>query len=130
MAALADIADIEDAPQTYHLGFLLGPRINAGGRVGKSDLGARLLSTEDIDEAYAISQELDKFNAERRAIESLVFESALSQIENSDTSASVLIAVGEGWHPGVVGIVASRITERFNRLKDSAPILKNAPYEK
>jgi single-stranded-DNA-specific exonuclease len=115
MAALADIADIEDAPQTYHLGFLLGPRINAGGRVGKSDLGARLLSTEDIDEAYAIAQELDKFNAERRAIESLVFESALSQIESSDTSAPVLIAVGEGWHPGVVGIVASRITERFNR---------------
>jgi len=115
MTALADVAGLDDVPQTYHLGFALGPRINAGGRVGKSDLGARLLSTDDVDEAYQIAGELDKFNAERRAIESLVFETALAQVENSDLEAPVIFAVGEGWHPGVVGIVASRITERFNR---------------
>jgi single-stranded-DNA-specific exonuclease len=115
ITALTDIANIEESPNAYHLGFLLGPRINAGGRVGKSDLGARLLSTEDIDEAYDIAQQLDKFNAERRAIETMVLESAVSQIEKKGTDDAVLFAIGDNWHPGVVGIVASRVTERFNR---------------
>jgi single-stranded-DNA-specific exonuclease len=115
ISALTDIANIEEAPNAYHLGFLLGPRINAGGRVGKSDLGARLLSTEDIDEAYDLSQQLDKLNAERRAIEVMVLENAVAQIETKGVDSSVLFAIGENWHPGVVGIVASRVTERFNR---------------
>ncbi|MDA0781742.1 MAG: single-stranded-DNA-specific exonuclease RecJ [Rickettsiales bacterium] len=115
LAALADIAKVDDCPSTYHLGFMMGPRINAGGRVGQSDLGARLLSTEDVDEAYDISMKLDNFNMERRAIESMVLESAVAQIEQKGTDRPVLFAIGEGWHPGVVGIVSSRITERFNR---------------
>ncbi len=115
MAALSDIAKIDDSPNTYHLGFMLGPRINAGGRVGQSDLGARLLSTLDVDEAYDISMKLDHLNLERRAIESMVMESAVAQIEKKGTNRPVLFAVGQGWHPGVVGIVSSRITERFNR---------------
>lgn len=115
LKALANIAHIDDSPNAYHLGFALGPRINAGGRVGKSDLGARLLSTEDVDEAYDIARELDRLNAERRAIESMVLENAMAQIEKGDSGANVLFAKGENWHPGVIGIVASRITERFNR---------------
>jgi single-stranded-DNA-specific exonuclease len=115
LAALADVAKVDDSPSTYHLGFMMGPRINAGGRVGQSDLGARLLSTEDVDEAYDISLKLDNFNMERRAIEGMVLESAVAQIEKEGTDRPVLFAKGEGWHPGVVGIVSSRITERFNR---------------
>ncbi|MCE3232586.1 MAG: recJ [Rickettsiaceae bacterium] len=115
ISALIDIADIDEMPNAYHLGFLLGPRINAGGRVGQSDLGARLLSTEDIDEAYQISEALDKFNAERRAIEAMVLESAISQVEKNGTDSPMLFAVGTEWHPGVIGIVSSRVTERFNR---------------
>jgi single-stranded-DNA-specific exonuclease len=115
LAALSDVANIDDAPNAYHLGFLLGPRINAGGRVGKSDLGARLLSTQDIDEAYTISNQLDVLNAERKAIEAMVLENAISQVEKKGVDSAVVFAIGEGWHPGVVGIVASRVTERFNR---------------
>jgi single-stranded-DNA-specific exonuclease len=115
LAALADIAKVDNLPEAYHLGYMMGPRINAGGRVGKSDLGAILLATEDVDEAHNIALELDKLNSERRAIELMVMESALSQIESNGADGPVLFASGKGWHPGVVGIVASRITERFHR---------------
>lgn len=115
LRALSNTAKVDDIPNSYHLGFALGPRINAGGRVGKSDLGARLLSTEDVDEAYDIAQLLDKYNAERKAIEGMVLDSALAQVEEKDTDSPLLFAVGENWHPGVIGIVASRVTERFHR---------------
>lgn len=116
LAALADVAKLDQRPEAYHLGFVLGPRVNAGGRVGKSDLGARLLATDDADEAEALARRLDEYNSERRAIEAVVEAAALSQIEDQgDGSGPICVAVGEGWHAGVVGIVASRLVERFRR---------------
>jgi single-stranded-DNA-specific exonuclease len=117
LKALADVAGVSGAATPYHAGFLLGPRINAGGRIGKSDLGARLLTTTDPAEARQIAEELDQLNAERRAIEADVLEAASAQIEAAgiDEAAPVLIAAGEHWHPGVIGIAAGRIKERFNR---------------
>ena len=95
---------------------MLGPRVNAGGRVGKSDLGARLLATEDGDEALEIAHRLDEFNVERRAIEAAVEVQAIGQIEDQgDAAGPISMAIGEGWHAGVVGIVASRLVERFRR---------------
>ena len=112
--ALADVAGIDEAPGTYHLGFILGPRVNAGGRVGAADLGARLLATEDIDEAGDIARRLDGFNKERREIEDAVLQQVLDSLEDAPPGA-VAMAAGEGWHPGVIGIVASRIKEHYNR---------------
>lgn len=115
LAALADIAGLNSSPDVYHLGFILGPRINAGGRVGKSDLGYRLLVTEDSNEAIAISQELDKLNKERQAIEQQVLEEAETLVHDEDITKPFLCVASEGWHPGVIGIVASRLKEKFNR---------------
>lgn len=114
LAALADVAGLDRKPDPYHLGFVLGPRINAGGRVGKADLGARLLSTDDPAEARHIAGELDRYNDERRAIEAEVLDSAIFQAEAAG-DAPVLVVSGQGWHPGVVGIVASRLKDRFHR---------------
>ncbi|MBU0723723.1 MAG: single-stranded-DNA-specific exonuclease RecJ [Alphaproteobacteria bacterium] len=114
MAALADVARMDEAPTAYHLGFLLGPRVNAGGRVGRADLGTRLLSTQDAQEAAALAQELDGFNAERKQIEQGVQDEAMTQVE-AHADGPLLVAVGEGWHPGVIGIVAGRLKERFHR---------------
>ncbi|RZV51883.1 MAG: single-stranded-DNA-specific exonuclease RecJ [Sphingomonadaceae bacterium] len=114
MAALARAASLNGAPKCRDLGFALGPRINAGGRVGKSDLGVRLLTTSDPSEAEAIAAELDRLNEERRAIETAVTEAAMEQAE-AQRDAPVIVTSGPGWHPGVVGIVASRIKERFHR---------------
>ena len=114
LAALSDVAGIDNVPTAYHLGFVLGPRINAGGRVGKADLGARLLSTDNYDEAFKIAQELDKFNAERKTIEQFVLDDAIAQTENKSDDP-VIFACGKGWHPGVIGIVASRLKEKYNR---------------
>jgi len=114
---LADVGRIAEAPTAYHAGFILGPRVNAGGRVGKSDLGARLLTCDDPIEARKIAEKLDKYNEERRAIEAEVLEAALAQLEarygiegNPDT---ITVAYGEGWHPGVIGIVASRLKDKY-----------------
>ncbi|MEM9583380.1 MAG: single-stranded-DNA-specific exonuclease RecJ [Pseudomonadota bacterium] len=115
LTALADIARMDTAPTSYHLGFLLGPRINAGGRVGTPDLGARLLSTLDKSEAEALSERLDALNTERREIEEQVRIAALAQAETRGFDAPLVWAAGEGWHPGVVGIVASRLKEATNR---------------
>ena len=114
LSALADVARLTKAPGAHELGFALGPRINAGGRVGQADLGVRLLTTEDPAEARAISAELDRLNEERRAIEAAVTEQAL---ERSDGCANAPVAVvaGEGWHPGVIGIVAGRLKERMGK---------------
>ena len=116
LRALADVAGMDARATTYHLGFVLGPRINAGGRVGEADLGARLLTTDDENEAIGIAQTLDRLNAERRTIESGVLEAALSQAEAKAAHNPALIMVGDaGWHEGVVGIVASRLKDRYRR---------------
>ncbi len=114
LRALADVAGMEEFPTAYHAGFLLGPRINAGGRVGEADLGARLLTCDDDIQARPLAERLDALNGERRALEAAVFEGALAAIEASPPGAAAVVA-GAGWHPGVVGIVASRLVERLNR---------------
>ena len=115
LATLADVAGINETPGAYHAGFILGPRINAGGRVGKSDLGARLLTTEDADVAIELAHRLEALNAERRVIEAGVEAAALGQIEDAGGAPTpIAFVVGEGWHPGVVGIVASRIVNRYH----------------
>lgn len=114
LAALADIARVHQAPDAHTLGFALGPRINAGGRVGQADLGVRLLITQDQAEARQISVELDRLNEERRAIEASVTESAMSAAEQQGNAAIVIVAA-PGWHPGVIGIVAGRLKERLGR---------------
>jgi single-stranded-DNA-specific exonuclease len=115
LAALADIARMDTAPASYHLGFLLGPRINAGGRIGQADLGARLLATNDPHEAAALAERLDTLNTERRDVENAVRAVALDQAEARGFDAPLVWASGAGWHPGVVGIVASRLKEASNR---------------
>ncbi len=114
MNALAGAARLVKAPSCRDLGFALGPRINAGGRVGKSDLGVRLLTSTDEEEARTIAAELDRLNEERRAIEMQVCEQALEQADKLNGSP-VLTVMGAGWHPGVIGIVAGRVKERFGR---------------
>ncbi len=114
LVALAEAARLVKPPTARDLGFALGPRINAGGRVGKSDLGVRLLTSTDPEEARTIAVELDRLNEERRAIEMLVTEQALAAAEAQATGPLVLVS-GRGWHPGVIGIVASRLKERFHR---------------
>lgn len=115
LVALADVARMDTAPTSYSLGFLLGPRINAGGRIGKADLGARLLSTLDPHEAAALAEKLDALNTERRTIEDAVRMAALDQAEARGLEAPLVWAAQDGWHPGVVGIVASRLKEATNR---------------
>jgi single-stranded-DNA-specific exonuclease len=115
LVALSDVARMDSAPSCYHLGFLLGPRVNAGGRIGAADLGARLLSTADRHEAEALAQRLDALNTERREIETRVREAAMAQAEARGLDGPLVWAAGEGWHPGVVGIVASRLKEATNR---------------
>lgn len=115
LVALADAAKMNSAPTAYHLGFLLGPRINAGGRVGKADLGARLLCTTDIDEAHSIADRLNQLNDERREIEAHVQLQAMEQAETRGFDKPLVWAAGVGWHAGVVGIVASRLKEASNR---------------
>jgi single-stranded-DNA-specific exonuclease len=115
LVALSDVARMDAAPNSYHLGFLLGPRVNAGGRIGQADLGARLLSTDSLHEAQAFSERLDALNTERRDIENAVRAAALEQAEERGLDAPLVWAAGEGWHPGVVGIVASRLKENANR---------------
>ncbi|AWK87216.1 single-stranded-DNA-specific exonuclease RecJ [Azospirillum thermophilum] len=116
LAALADVAGVKDKPDAYHAGYVLGPRVNAGGRVGASDLGARLLSTDDPLEAMDLAQKLEAHNAERRAVEQGVLDDAIARLEAlSDREAELVFIAGEGWHPGVIGIVASRLKERYSR---------------
>lgn len=115
LRALADVARMDQTPNSYHLGFLLGPRVNAGGRIGAADLGARLLATDDPHEAAALAERLDFLNSERRDIELAVRNAALAQAEARGLDGPLVWAAGEGWHPGVVGIVAARLKEATNR---------------
>jgi single-stranded-DNA-specific exonuclease len=115
LRALADMARLDKAPSAYALGFVLGPRINAGGRIGQADLGARLLATDSEAEAAALSERLEVLNAERREIEAAVRAEALEQAQARGFDAPLVWAAGEGWHPGVVGIVAARLKEAARR---------------
>ena len=114
LVALAEAARLVKAPSCRDLGFALGPRINAGGRVGKSDLGVRLLTSTDPEEARAIAAELDRLNEERRAIEMTVCQQAEEQAAKLN-GAAVITVMAPGWHPGVIGIVAGRLKEKFRR---------------
>lgn len=116
LTALGAVAKLEGAPSPYHAGFLLGPRVNAGGRIGASGLGAKLLASNDPAESAQIAERLDVLNAERRAIEADVLDHAMGLVERDRLAdRPVAIVSGEGWHPGVIGIVAARIKERTNR---------------
>ncbi|RIV80848.1 single-stranded-DNA-specific exonuclease RecJ [Aurantiacibacter xanthus] len=114
MAALIDASRLKAAPQASDCGFALGPRINAGGRVGESTLGVRLLTTQDPEEARQIAAQLSQLNEERRAIEASVQEEAEAQIAAQHNRAVITVA-GSGWHPGVIGIVAGRLKEKHGR---------------
>lgn len=115
LRALADVAKLTSAPASFHLGYLLGPRVNAGGRIGKADLGARLLSSVSQEESEGIAEELDRLNGERRRIEADVLAAAIEQAEARGVDGPLVWAAADGWHPGVVGIVAARLKERFER---------------
>ncbi len=115
LAALADVARMDSAPTAHALGFLIGPRINAGGRIGQADLGARLLATADPAEAAALARRLDTLNEERRLMTETMRAEALAQAEARGTDGPLVWAAAEGWHPGVVGIVAARLKEATDR---------------
>lgn len=118
LAALCDAARVSGPPRPYHLGFLIGPRVNAGGRIGDAALGARLLRESDPVEATRIAQQLDQLNRERQAIEIGMLAEAEAEAMASlglDEQGAVIVTSAEGWHPGVVGLVASRLKERFRR---------------
>ena len=116
LTALADVAGLKEAPTAYHLGFMLGPRVNAGGRVGEAGLGARLLSTPDETEARIMAQRLDAYNRERQQIEATVLEQAIETVEAANLyQQPILLVKGESWHAGVIGIVASRLKDRYGR---------------
>ncbi len=118
MRALIMASRLKSPPDCGHLGFLLGPRINAGGRIGDATLGAKLLTTNDPAEAERIAALLDRLNAERQAIEQAAVAEALAEAEQeigSGEGPPVIVASREGWHPGVVGLVAARLRERFGR---------------
>lgn len=116
LAALADVAKITEAPDAYHLGYVLGPRVNAGGRVGEAPLGAELLSAADYDAALAVAQRLDAYNQDRQQMEAAMLLTAMEQVESRpDDGLPLLMAEGEDWHPGIVGLIASRLKERYGR---------------
>ncbi len=116
IATLSNVARLEVVPQSYHLGFVIGPRINAGGRVGEGLLGAKLLSTLDPMEAFNIATRLEQLNDERRSIEALILEEVINEIEAKQLySKSLIVVTGNNWHQGILGILASRIKEKYNR---------------
>ncbi len=116
LRALADVARLDAAPTPYALGFILGPRINAGGRVGSSSLGARLLATDDDLEARTLAERLDALNAERKAIEEVMLADAFARAEAAlavSPKSPLLFLAAEGWHKGLLGLIAGRVAERF-----------------
>jgi single-stranded-DNA-specific exonuclease len=115
LAALAAVAGIGEPIDAYHLGFVFGPRVNAGGRVGAADIGAHLLATDDPVLAAELAARLDAYNRERRDIEAGTLEAAIAVVEGSAQSPVLVFAAAENWHPGVIGIVAARLKERYER---------------
>ncbi|MGC6500320.1 MAG: single-stranded-DNA-specific exonuclease RecJ [Henriciella sp.] len=117
LQALAEVAGIGRVDSVYHATFVLGPRLNAGGRVGDPWIAAKLLATDDRGEALALSERLHALNEDRKAVEAAILEQATSEAERTlmaDPDCGILIAAGEGWHPGVIGIVAGRLKDRFH----------------
>ena len=117
LKALLDVAKSQGPASVFHAGFILGPRINAGGRIGRSDLGARLLSTDDPEEARVLAEELDGLNTSRKEVEREVQEAAVRHIEQESNApdAPCLVVAADDWHPGVIGIVAGRLRERYRK---------------
>lgn len=118
LTALMDAARLNGPPEAFHLGFLLGPRINAGGRIGRADLGVRLMLEDDSIEAGRIATELDRLNGERRLIEAAALEQAEAEAMAAlglEEKGAVVVTAQQGWHPGVVGLVAARLKERYGR---------------
>ena len=117
LKALLDVAKGSGPASVFHAGFILGPRINAGGRIGRSDLGARLLSTDDPEEAAMLAAELDGLNASRKEVEREILEEAIRIVEreSNQEGAALTMVAADGWHPGVIGIVASRLKERYRK---------------
>lgn len=118
LKALFEVGKGSGEPSVFTAGFILGPRINAGGRIGRSDLGANLLSTDDPLEAAALAEELDGLNTERKQVEAAVVEEAAAMLErgsNFNPDAPVIVVAGDDWHPGVIGIVAGRLRERYRK---------------
>lgn len=115
LAALAEIAGLNEVENSYHLGFVLGPRINAGGRVGKASLGSQLLGTDNYQHALSLAKELHLFNEERKAIEMIALEQAMEQALQLPSHMPLIWVAHEGWHPGVIGIIAGRLKERFQK---------------
>jgi single-stranded-DNA-specific exonuclease len=119
LRAICDLAALDEEPNAYHLGFILGPRINAGGRVGKSDLGATILSSHDEEQVKSIALSLESFNKQRKEIEIQVLEEAVAALESGvggfSKNDSVIFAVAKNWHQGVIGIVASRLKDMYNK---------------
>ncbi|MFM2444082.1 MAG: single-stranded-DNA-specific exonuclease RecJ [Pseudomonadota bacterium] len=118
LRALFDVARADGPPRPYHLGFLIGPRINAGGRIGDAALGAKLLMMRDENEAARIATELDRLNSERQAIEVTPLAAAEAEAIFAlglEEQGACVVTAGEGWHPGIVGLVAARLKEKFRR---------------
>lgn len=117
LKALLDVAKSQGPASVFHVGFVLGPRINAGGRIGRADLGARLLSTDDAEEARELAAELDALNASRKEVEREVTEAAVAHIEteSNQADAPMLLVAADDWHPGVIGIVAGRLREKYRK---------------
>jgi len=116
LKTLMQIAEVAERPSAYHLGFILGPRINAGGRIGQSNLGATLLSTKDTHHAHSIAETLHHLNKERQLMEAQMIEEAMAQVEDNHLHQDAAICVASNnWHMGIVGIVAGRIKERYNK---------------
>lgn len=115
LSALADVAGAQAPFNTYHAGFVLGPRINAGGRIGQANMGATLLSTENAQTAYGYAAELDRVNKDRKLIQDDMLRQALDMAAQDDDPNSVLITAMQGWHPGIIGVVAGRLKDRFKR---------------
>ena len=115
LAALSDVAGDSGAASAYRVGFVLGPRVNAGGRVGRAGLGAHLLTTEDAAEAKVLALELNGYNTERRTIEAKVLSEAEARIRDMGEPGPIILVPGERWHPGVIGIVANRLAELWRR---------------
>ncbi len=122
---LLDAASITQEPTCYHLGFVVGPRINAGGRVGESYLGSTLLASDDLGVVSEIAQKLNHYNAQRKDIEQLVLAEAMAQAELIDETQSLIVVYSKNWHPGVIGIVASRLKDKFNKPTAVISILEN-----
>ncbi|MEZ0262903.1 MAG: single-stranded-DNA-specific exonuclease RecJ [Alphaproteobacteria bacterium] len=116
ITALADIAGVSEQPTAFHAGFMIGPRVNAGGRVGEADLGWRILSTDDTLEARMVAHKLHQYNIERKHIEDNVLDDALNNVKDRNLHQDlVILADGDNWHAGVIGIVAARLKEKYNR---------------